>query len=101
MFSTQKIDKLAEGQCLVDQTFVFTEPINQFLRNHIDFKNKYIIYASFLMDMMIITFVALFYLYWKSYRIVIAYVLFFGLRTFVQVRLSVLTKIENLFHGKT
>ena len=70
---------------MVDQTFIFTDPVNNFLRNHIDIKNRYIIYASFLMDCMIVSFMTLFYFYWGTYRIMISYVLFFGCRMFIQV----------------
>ena len=68
---------------MLDQSFVFTEPVNDYLRDHLDIKNRYIIYASFLMDVMILSFVVMFYFHWKSYRIVLAYVLFFGIRTFI------------------
>jgi len=83
MFNTERIDVLTKDQCMVDSTFVLTDPLNVYLREHLDVRDRYIIYASFLMDLMILTFMAIFYLYWKTFRIIFAYLLFFGLRTFV------------------
>lgn len=66
-----------------DYTFIATEGANRYLRENEDVKNRYIIFASFLMDLMILSFLAMFYLYWKSYRIMFAYVFFFVTRTFL------------------
>jgi hypothetical protein len=66
-----------------DYTFIMTDPVNRYFRDNNDIKNSYIVFASFLMDLMIISFLLCFYLWWKSYRIMFAYILFFGTRTFL------------------
>lgn len=71
---------------MVDSTFVSTSTVNSFFKVRPFLKEKYIIFASFLMDVMIVTFMTMFYHYWKSYRIVFAYILFFGTRVVLQVR---------------
>lgn len=70
---------------MVDMSFEWTESLNKYLGAHVDVKNRYLIYASFLMDLMILTVMAVFYLYWKGYRIIFGYLIFFGTRTFIQV----------------
>jgi len=67
-----------------DWSFEFSDPINKYLMNNLDFKNKYIIYASFLMDAMLLTFFSLFLLYWRTYRVIFALVIFFISRAFIQ-----------------
>lgn len=47
--------------------------------------NRYIIYSSFLMDGMIITTFIFWFSYYKSYRVIITYLLFFGSRGVIQV----------------
>ena len=83
MFNTENKHIISDDECIRDETFLLTAGINEYLVHHIDTKNRYIIYASFLMDFMILTFIACFYLYWKTYRVIFAYVLFFGARTLV------------------
>ena len=68
-----------------DYTFIATQPINQFLIDNLEIKNRYIIFCSFLMDLMIISLLSLFYLYWKTYRLAFAYILFFLCRGVLQV----------------
>eukprot|EP00347_Sterkiella_histriomuscorum_P010983 403374194 len=91
MFNVDRIDVITPQQCMRDYTFIATETANQYLIDNEGFKNRYIIFASFLMDLMILSFLAMFYLYWKSYRIMFAYVLFFVTRTFLQ---------KNFFMGR-
>ena len=85
MFNTSRKDVLGENECIRDLTFIATDSINNFLIRNTDIKNLYIIYASFLMDLMILGYISLFIFYWKTYRLMIAYIIFFGIRTFVQV----------------
>jgi hypothetical protein len=68
-----------------DLTFNWTKDMNDFLRNNRDIKKRLIIYASTLMDAMFIAFFCLFFLYWKSYRIIFSLMVFFSIRGIVQV----------------
>ena len=77
-----------------DYTFIATDSLNQFLRENEDIKNRYIIFASFLMDLMILSFLGFFYFYWRSYRIMFGYVLFFVTRTFLQKNFF-MTRLEG------
>ena len=43
---------LEPGECIRDQTFLAVESINKYFRAHIEVKNKFMIFASFLMDLM-------------------------------------------------
>ena len=83
MFDVDKVETITTSRCMRDLTFEWTEQANKFLRENVTFRNYYIAYSSFLMDLMILSFMLMFYKYWKSYRIAIAYVLFFGCRTFL------------------
>jgi len=83
MFGTERVDVITPDQCMLDSTFVWSDQLNRFLRANIDIKNRYIIYASFLMDFMLLSFMAFFFLYWRSYRIMLSYIMFFGLRTLI------------------
>lgn len=82
--NTQK-HAIPQESCLEDKSFVWTEVFNVWLRNHLELKNMYIIYASYLMDMMMLSFMMFFILYWKSVRVFLAYVMFFAVRTALQV----------------
>ena len=83
MFSIEQIVVVTKDECIKDYTFVWTSTANGYLSENIDFKNKYIIYCSLMMDFMIISFMGFFLLYWKTYRVLFAYILFFGLRIFI------------------
>lgn len=85
MFNTERVDVISPDECMVDSTFVWSDNINVFLRDNTTIKNRYIIYASFLMDFMLLSFMAFFFLYWSSYRIMLSYIMFFGMRTVIQV----------------
>jgi hypothetical protein len=83
MFGSTRVDVIQPEQCMVDTTFVWSDSINVFLRENLDIKNRYIIYASFMMDFMLLSFMGLFIFYWKSYRIILSYLMFFGMRTVI------------------
>ena len=81
MFETSTDNVLAEGVCIKDKSFEFTEGWNTFLRDHVEIKKRYIIFASTLMDVMLVSFVVYyFFKFWSSYRIIIAYIIFFSTR---------------------
>ena len=81
--TTQRMDELAEGECLRDQMFTLTSTVNNFLSEHPTVTNGFIIYSSMLMDFIIVSYCFVFLLYWKTYRLLITYILFFGIRTIV------------------
>jgi hypothetical protein len=81
--TTEQRDKISRQECLRDYTFKLTDNVNAFLADHPTFTNGFIIYSSFLMDFLIVSFCILFLFHWKSVRVVITYILFFGLRTIV------------------
>jgi hypothetical protein len=83
MTNTERVDVITPDQCMLDTTFVWSNPINVYFRSHLDVKNMYIIFAGFLMDYMLLSFMLLFFLYWRSYRIMLSYILFFGTRTII------------------
>lgn len=102
--TTQQRDKIPQSECLRDETFLLTANVNSFLADHSTFTNGFIIYSSMMMDFLIVSFCILFFLYWKSSRVVITYILFFGLRTIVQVSatyVSYIILIEKLLHEET
>lgn len=84
--TTNRRDKITRDECLRDQTFLLTSSLNQYLSEHDMVTNGFIIYSSMLMDFLIVSFCILFFLYWKSCRVVITYILFFGMRMVIQVR---------------
>jgi hypothetical protein len=83
MCFSERDDFFKNGECLRDVTFEWTSPINEFLIYNRDIKKRYIIFASFLMDCMLGSFMILFLFYWKTYRVIIAYAMFFGTRAWV------------------
>ena len=85
----------------MDRTFRWTDKVNHYFRDNLSLKNAYIIYASFLMDSMIITYITLFAFYWKTYRVILAYIMFFAIRTFIQVSTRNLMFLENFLHVQT
>ena len=67
-------------ECLRDYTFIWTDNINQYLSQNRDVTDRYIIFCSFMMDFMLLNFFGWWMFYWKSFRIIITYLLFFGIR---------------------
>ena len=85
MFNVERVDVITPDECLRDQTFIWTAPLNAYLAANRDLTDRYIIFCSFLMDFMLITAFVLWFLYGKSFRLLIAYMLFFGIRGVIQV----------------
>lgn len=81
---TESVDLLGADECIVDQIFEWTSSINDYLFRNVEITNEIIIYCSFLMDAMVLSFLALFMFYWHSFRVMIAYLLFFCSRAIVQ-----------------
>ncbi len=86
MFQTDRGQSvLKPDECLRDYTFIWTDSINQYLAANRDVTDRYIIYCSFMMDFMLLNFFAWWLFYWKSFRMIITYLLFFGIRGVIQV----------------
>ncbi len=83
--NVEKKEVITREQCMRDYTFIATEHVNMYLREHNELKNSYIIMASFLMDVMLISFFIMVFRFYSTYRVVFAYILFFGIRAFLQV----------------
>ncbi|CDW87357.1 UNKNOWN [Stylonychia lemnae] len=94
MFNVERVDVITRDECMRDYSFKVTETINKYLIDNLDIKNRYIIFCSFMMDLMIIILMALFYLYWKTYRLMFAYILFFVCRAILQKNFF-MTRLEG------
>ena len=57
--------------------------MNGYLAEHPQVTNGFIIYSSMLMDYLILSLCALFLLYWRTHRVVMTYILFFGFRAII------------------
>jgi hypothetical protein len=90
IFQVSREDVLKEDECIRDYTFIFTNSINKYLQDHFDLTNRYIIFCSFLMDSMILIFFGLWFTCWKSHRVMLCYLLFFGSRGVVQVSSTII-----------
>lgn len=82
---------LANGECLRDGTFEWTEAINIWFREHIPLKNVYMIYCAFLMDFMMVGFLFFYFWYWQTGRIFGTLALFYPIRQTLQ---------NNFFMGR-
>lgn len=60
--------------------------------------SRYTIYCSFLMDSMMISFFTIWFIYWKSFRMVITYLIFFGTRGIIQGNFLMPRYRSYLFH---
>ena len=99
IFQVDRVDVITEDECLRDYSFIMTESVNNYLAEHVDLTNRYIIYCSFLMDFMLVFFIVMWYMYWKSFRLVITYIFFFGIRAVIQVSTFWnIPFVEQLFH---
>lgn len=96
----KRVDEITPDECLRDYTFIWTRNINAYLSANPDVCDRYIIFASFLMDFMLLNFFWMWLNYWKSYKMIVAYVLFFGFRGFVQVRLYIQMFFKPLLLGR-
>ena len=83
--NVERKEVISQSECMRDYTFIATDKANQFLRDNTSVKNSYIIMASFLMDVMLISFFIIFARFSYTFRIIFAYILFFGVRTGLQV----------------
>lgn len=81
MFSLDKVEYIPNEECMRDYTFIWTNDVNQYLRNNIEVKNRFIIEASTFMDFMIYCFLLVYLFRIKTFRAIIAYAIFFSIRS--------------------
>ena len=81
---TESTNMVPDGQCIIDYSFEMSSGINIWLREHIDFKNVYMIYSHLLMDILFCSFMVLFYFKWNSVRLVFSLILFYPPRQIIQ-----------------
>jgi hypothetical protein len=86
IFQIERVDVITSDECLRDYTFIWTDSVNKYLAAHPNICDRYIIFCSFLMDFMMLNFFTWWLLKWKSFRLIIAYILFFGTRSVIQVK---------------
>lgn len=86
---TEQVRVLNPGECLRDMTYVWSEPVNIFLRDNLDIKDLYMMFGHFMMDIMMLSFLITQALYWRTSRVFWGYLLFFGLRTYLQLAFSI------------
>jgi hypothetical protein len=84
------------GNCVWDRTFAWTNSINTFLNKHESLTDAYIIICSLMMDIMMLNLFFWWSLMWKSFRPILAYLLFFGCRGIIQVRSNTSPSIYRL-----
>jgi hypothetical protein len=71
--------------CILDKTFEFTAGINAFLRDNTSYRNALLISSSLCMDILIVSIFAMWFIYGRSWRILVAMLTFYGFRSIVQV----------------
>ena len=78
------MDVITNEECVRDYTFRWTAAVNDFLSHRPLLTDRYIIFCSFLMDVMLISVFVSWLIYWKSFRVILTYLLFFGVRSQIQ-----------------
>ena len=81
---TQQIFEEPLSVCIHDLNFDLTSPLNAFFAEYNYLKNIYTIYAAFLMDFMIVTFLVFFSIYWRTTRIICTMAFFYPFRASIQ-----------------
>ena len=76
----EKVQYLAEGECLRDYTFVWTEKINTFLVENDAWKNFTIIQSSLGIDFMMISYLVIFAYWGTTMRLSCALMIFYPVR---------------------
>ena len=79
----EKMQVLAEGECLRDYTFVWTESVNTFLVNHVHWKDFAIIQSSIGIDGMMISYLFIFAYYGSSMRLALSLAMFYPARNVI------------------
>ena len=71
---------MKDGECFKDVAFEFWEPVNKYMRDNHEFSGRTIIFNSLCMDFMAIMGFAAFNYEGESFRIFVAFAIFFYLR---------------------
>ena len=71
--------------CINDKTFELTTSINTFLKDNPYYRNALLIASSLCMDILIVSILALWFLYGRSWRLLVALFTFYSFRSIVQV----------------
>ena len=71
------------GECMRDYTFIWTAQANQWLIQNEVIKNRYMIYAGFLMDLTQMIALVIFFLRFGTYRVFVALIFFMSVRAFI------------------
>lgn len=80
IFPTSKQQVLNPGECMRDQTFIWTDKYNKYLQNNLELKRKMVIGTSFMMDCTQAIGISIYFLRTKSIRGPLAFGVFFPLR---------------------
>jgi hypothetical protein len=84
LVKNDKKQVLAEGECLRDYTFVWTERINTFLVEHTPWRNFLIIQSSIGIDTMMVTYLIIFWFKGTSMRLALTLSMFYPSRNVIQ-----------------
>lgn len=74
---------LAEGECLRDYTFVWTEKINTFFVEHTPWRNFVIIQSSIGIDTMIVSYLFVYWFRGTSMRLAVTLSMFYPIRNVI------------------
>ena len=80
MLNVDKVEYITKEECLRDMSFKWTDDLNRYLEDNIDVRKRYIIQGSSVMDVMLVSFLIISIVALRSYRVFIAYSMFFGFR---------------------
>ena len=83
VLKNDKLEGLAEGECLRDEIFEWIEPINTFFVENTPWKDFLIIQSSVGIDFMMISFLVFYFLYGTTLRIVMTLILFYPSRNVI------------------
>ncbi len=72
-------------KCLLDQSFIITQPINEYLKEHVNKRHIIIAFSSFFVDSIVLFMAIHWSLYGKSWRLFISMISFYACRGFIQV----------------
>ena len=84
ILKNEKLQVLAEGECLRDYTFVWTEKVNDFFVANTNWKNFLIIQSSVGIDFMMISYFFIFFVWGGTLRLVCTLILFYPVRNVIQ-----------------
>lgn len=74
---------MPSGICIIDYTFEMSAGINIWFRENVAIKDAYMIYSAFLMDVLMFTFMVLFYFHWNTARLIFSLILFYPPRQMI------------------